>query len=449
MKTIFFILLFLLFSSTSIQAQWEIQLDLDNFIWLDRIHFINENRGWAIGGVEFGDESPYLYTTNGGENWYLYDYETIGSDIVFVNPDTGFIAAQNGIIRRTVNGGQTWTDIQTPATERIFYLFFVNEENGWAVPGSDSEGHILHTEDAGESWELQQVIYEYYSDIQCIYFINDSIGWACGSYLDITNNDSYTYILKTQDKGETWITQYSVLNQHYWFKDIYFTSELNGWAVGQKSSTNTYLILKTEDGGETWDERVLPELTTWSGTTREASIIYSIQFVNDTLGWLTCADEYDSGYILLTTDSGETWQQQYVNQNLSLPIFDICMVDENTGWAVGYDFIYHTNNGDTIIVVDVENIDTKTNLVTISPNPTTGIFTVETARQSLYRTFGTVLLTITDITGKEIYRRKDAINRVSTFEINITNQAAGIYILTIQYRSNNQSCLISEKIVKY
>ena len=180
MKKLKLLLFFLLFTTTCIQAQWEVQLDVQNFCHLDRIHFIDENYGWAIGA------GPYFYTTDGGENWYLYEdwylYEVGGTDIVFVNPDTGFIAGHDkGIIQKTVNGGETWTDIQTPATQGAVRLCFVDENNGWAtLDNQNDDFQLLHTTDGGDSWETQQVFSTNTSSIYCLYFINDSIGYGGG-----------------------------------------------------------------------------------------------------------------------------------------------------------------------------------------------------------------------------------------------------------------------------
>jgi len=147
MKRLKLLFLLLLFTTASTQAQWEVQLDVQNFTPLDRIFFLDENYGWTIGG------GPYFYTSDGGQNWYLSDHllDIQGTDIAFINHDTGFIASKNGIIYKTVNGGQNWTDIQTPATQDVMRLFFVDENNGWATFQYNS-GYLLHTEDGGNTW---------------------------------------------------------------------------------------------------------------------------------------------------------------------------------------------------------------------------------------------------------------------------------------------------------
>ena len=237
---------------------------------------------------------------------------------------------------------------------------------------------------------------------------------------------------KTIDNGETWITQYET-NQYYWFFDIYFSTSENGWIVGSGSNQN-YLILHTEDGGETWLEDTIPELTNWHGSSVEASIIYSIQFANDTLGWLTCADEYNSGYILLTTDGGETWQQQFIYWQ---PIYDIQMLNQDTGWAVGGDFIYFTANG-TFIPVGIDEKISENKFITITPNPTTGVFTINTNNK-----LSIINYQLTDITGKEIMSRGHV-----PLQIDISNQPKGIYFITIKFHTNNQIYSLTKKIIK-
>jgi len=180
MRPLRVLLCFSLFAVTDLQAQWEMQLDLQNLTYLDRIFFLNENLGWAIGGSSIGSASPYFYTTDGGEHWHLDDewWDLQGTDIVFINSDTGFIAGPDGIIYRTLDNGQSWTGIQTPATQNVIHLFFVDENNGWATLGSNSYGHILKSDNCGDDWVLLEPLCD---GTQSIYFINNNNGWLAGT----------------------------------------------------------------------------------------------------------------------------------------------------------------------------------------------------------------------------------------------------------------------------
>ena len=55
-------------------------------------------------------------------------------------------------------------------------LFFVDENNGWATLGQYSEGNILHSEDKGETWEIQDVFPESNSAyIFPLFFLKDRL----------------------------------------------------------------------------------------------------------------------------------------------------------------------------------------------------------------------------------------------------------------------------------
>ena len=103
------------------------------------------------------------------------------------------------------------------------------------------------------------------------------------------------------------------------------------------------MVLRTSDGGETWTEQTLAENS--YGTPTKVNCVY---FVNDSVGWIGTGEPWFPGHgaIYLTTDRGDNWnlQQEFYDYG----IFDIQMLDQDTGWAVGVNYVYHTTNGDTI-----------------------------------------------------------------------------------------------------
>ncbi len=439
-----FLLLFLFFTAGYARAQWEIQLDVEGFTFLDRICFIDSLNGWAIGGTTIGSGGPYFYTTDGGENWYLDDdwWDVAGGDIVFVNRDTGFIATQHGKIYKTTDNGQTWDTIHTPATQDVIHLFFVDENNGWATLGSYSEGKILHTIDDSDNWELQSFIESVNANIESLFFINEDEGWGGGDYS--TGGIDYSVIKYTNDKGENWIEKYISTTQYYWFQDIFFTDTLQGWVVGQKSSINTYLLLHTEDGGETWTEQTLAENSYGSPT--RANCVF---FVNDTVGWVGTGEPWfpGNGSIYLTTDGGENWnlQQEFYDYG----IFDIQMLNQDTGWAVGGNYVYHTTNGDTITITGVNENRISDGLFTISPNPSLGIFTVH--EQNINQK-GFHNIVITNTNSQTVYQLSNqTTEQLKNFTIDISSCPSGIYFITISPATrelNNRIHSLTKKIIK-
>jgi photosystem II stability/assembly factor-like uncharacterized protein len=444
MKQLKVLLISFLFTSTCLNAQWEVQYDLQMMTFLDRVHFVDENYGWTIGGFSFGaGPGPYYYTIDGGENW-LNTNNILGYDIIFMNQENGFIAASDGVIRKTVNGGEIWTDNQTPALQDVLRLFFVDENNGWAtldnltVDAVIDSTQLVHTTDGGNTWQTQQVSEFITSHISSIYFISSSIGYGGGWYDDYENDEHYSFIVKTQDGGETWEVVYQLQNTFNFIFDLYFTDTMTGWAVGEN------LLLNTTDGGITWQENSMP-LIDGGNSLLEINVIYSVFFANDTLGWLTCADEEYNGYVFLTTDSGQIWQQQFISFDNKL-IYDINVVDNKNGWAVGFDIIYHSSNSDTIIVsgTGIEESNFQKNGIRIIPNPTSGIFTV-------YSPFGNwqgdFTVSIINNLGKQIFSSKfKSFGNQLSFDI--TEQPPGVYYITVQYLMNNQINILTKKIFK-
>lgn len=189
----------------------------------------------------------------------------------------GWSCGENGLVLRTINGGQTWTIQNTNTTQTLNDVHFVTSSIGWVV---GTNGLILRTSTGGTSWsELVSTTIE---DLNGIYAYNQLVAWACGgsgTVLKTTNGVAWTQMT-------TGIT--SDLN------DIYFYDNLVGWAVG-KSGT----IIKTTDGGTNW-------IQVTSGVT---VTLNAIKFWDANYGFAVG----DDGTILKSTDGGATWSNQSGN----------------------------------------------------------------------------------------------------------------------------------------
>jgi len=78
--------------------------------------------------------------------------------------------------------------------------------------------------------------------------------------------------------------------------------------------------------------------------------------------------------------------------------------------------------------------DIAGNEISVYPNPTNGIFNIETSKKPLN-------IEITDITGKSIYSSNSTNNNA---EIDLSNKASGVYLIKIR----TENGIISEKIIK-
>ncbi|MDP7592714.1 MAG: YCF48-related protein [Litorilituus sp.] len=96
-------------------------------------------------------------------------------------------------------------------------------------------GHILLSND-GQNWQQADVPLQ--ATLTSVYFYNANLGWAVGH--DAT-------ILHTQDAGKTWqVQQYKPALQKP-LLDVVFTSPLAGIAIGAYG-----MFFRTIDGGQTW-----------------------------------------------------------------------------------------------------------------------------------------------------------------------------------------------------
>ncbi len=75
--------------------------------------------------------------------------------------------------------GKTWQQAQVPSQATLTSVYFLNSRLGWAV-GHDAT--ILHSQDGGESWQVQQFLPQLEKPLFDIAFKDEQNGIAIGSY---------------------------------------------------------------------------------------------------------------------------------------------------------------------------------------------------------------------------------------------------------------------------
>ncbi|QFU75681.1 hypothetical protein EY643_08450 [Halioglobus maricola] len=141
---------------------------------------------------------------------------------------TYYATGHRGHILFSEDGGDTWNQAEVPVRSTILDIHFPTPELGWAV---GHEGVILHSTDAGRSWVKQYDGLRYGAE-----------GLAFYEELAQQNpdNDLYPYLMEEMqfavDQGA----------DKPLFK-VYFHNENYGHALGAYG-----MILRTEDGGKNW-----------------------------------------------------------------------------------------------------------------------------------------------------------------------------------------------------
>ena len=123
-----------------------------------------------------------------------------------------------------------------------------------------------------------------------------------------------------------WSPQTSGTNQY--LNDIYFTDQLNGWAVGTNGA-----VVATTDGGANWSLQT-------SGTGEE---LRSVFFLNPEIGWI--AGGTDGPVMLMTEDGGATWSPTTIDLPGASYFKAVQFADPMTGFAIDTSDIYESIDG--------------------------------------------------------------------------------------------------------
>jgi len=161
-------------------SSWSIQTT-DTLHSLKAIYFINSSEGWCVGGdydtiTYEGINGVILKTTNGGATWTtIVDSAPFELwDVHFIDNQKGIAvgyknATSYGLILKTYDGGNSWIETYGPSNDVGYYglysVEFVDNLRGFAVGGGNkynSEGMhfgiFLKTEDGGNTWYIDTIM---------------------------------------------------------------------------------------------------------------------------------------------------------------------------------------------------------------------------------------------------------------------------------------------------
>lgn len=132
-------------------ATWTVQNSGTNQFFND-VWLVDRNHGTAVcGGSPTFPVIPQIVTTSdGGENWFIYEPSTAGgfTAVAFVGVNFGWVVDGNGNVFRTTDGGINWTRHRS-GVAHLNAVSFVDADNGVAV---GPEGIIVQTTDGGRTW---------------------------------------------------------------------------------------------------------------------------------------------------------------------------------------------------------------------------------------------------------------------------------------------------------
>jgi photosystem II stability/assembly factor-like uncharacterized protein len=135
--------------------------------------------GYSTEDMLYDPSFKILFSDDGGKNWSLkFNGATLGSDSIFdrmeyledlcfLDPLTGYVVGDSGIIFKTTDGGTNWLLLQQGKDYSFKSVCFIDTSVGYVAGGAGvltfghvykrtnlfEDGTILKTTDGGQSWQ--------------------------------------------------------------------------------------------------------------------------------------------------------------------------------------------------------------------------------------------------------------------------------------------------------
>ena len=152
--------------------------------------FLDDRRGFAVGGTRSYNVPDgrvvVLATVDGGATWaqrYVASAPPAGQGewgwkVSFPTPDVGYVSVERlggttAKVLKTVDGGQTWTELAVPGGGSLQGLGFITPQRGWI----SGRGLSMETTDGGTTWTPTTAID---GSVNRFEFFDGELGYAMG-----------------------------------------------------------------------------------------------------------------------------------------------------------------------------------------------------------------------------------------------------------------------------
>jgi photosystem II stability/assembly factor-like uncharacterized protein len=268
-------------------------------VMLNGISATDVRTAWAVGESDQG-YGTILHTRNGGITWERQGGPGEIPDVAFgkvkaVDAKVVWVVGTPGIVLRTLDGGETWTQLGADVLPNILFqgLYVLDIDTAW-VGGDpvDDEGSVFFTSDGGVTW----VRFGAANGLpQQSHFLGISAAdadtvWAVGGggYL----------VYHTRDGGDSWVLQEGHPGDMQDGNEVCALDQNTAWVAMDNDR-----ILFTQDGGQTWLPRG-PNPST-------GRYMMSISAITPEIVWAAGTGERPPvGVIVHTEDGGLNWEVQ-------------------------------------------------------------------------------------------------------------------------------------------
>lgn len=283
-----------IYKSTNSGANWIAQTtSITNDF--NSIKFINSSKGIAC-----GNNKTFLTTTNGGNNWITsivpIDKNILAADFI---GDTIYASCKDGFVIKSLNFGSSWNVIDYKVTTKPDITGIAATTNNEFF-STGTGGFIRKSTDGGVTFTYQNN--PAWVDLSTIYFYTPLQGWA------ISKNSNM--IIRTVTGGANWLMPAGTSQSFAWnlkIPLIFYTSSGNvfyqsTWNKKEIFVTNSNQIYRSLDVGETWTPigNKIPR-----GTVSNSFCVSS----KDTNVFMVAIDSSndEDAWVYRSTDYGNTW----------------------------------------------------------------------------------------------------------------------------------------------
>ena len=292
---------------------------------------------WLIpAGADANDENARILPL--AEKSLLLDGDLAGSRIVVVG--------ERGHILTSDDGGESWTQSQVPTRMLLTAVHMLDEQLGWAV-GHDAI--VLRTDDGGGSWRIVHAAPEEELPLLDVWFRDRNSGLAVGAH---------GYMISTEDGGETW--ELGIVDEEGWHLNrLISVGEGGEAAVRLFIAAEAGTFYRSDDAGANWSRMPSPYEGSWFGGLAMDEDLVLLAGLR--------------GNLHLTGDGGRNWKK--IETGTQAMLTDVVRLPSGTIVVTGLDgtVLVSRDGGGT---VETSNLPTRKGISAALPLPNDGVLLI-------------------------------------------------------------------------
>jgi len=269
----------------------------------------------VVMGCSYWGPRPYLEVSNdGGASWALVGTGVNFSamDSVFANKNEGWVVGSEGVILHTVDAGQTWGPQVSGTDEWITRIDYAG-----GVLRAVSFSYVYTSTDLGKTWTHKSIA-KSGSGLADLDFVSADVGVVVGG----------PGVFRTVDGGATWKpSKTDVRNANEDSMRVVFKDAFTGWIHGV--SDDEWI---THDGGVTWTKQYTKYAyrDRYGASIKKPGIQDSVWPQGSNIGWRI---DYAGG-IYFSVDGGSHWYATSAGSFTLDDLSDVSFESSTTGFAV-------------------------------------------------------------------------------------------------------------------